>query len=113
MYHIEILIAPNVNAYNFNLWKGMPFDLPTKSANLQAEDCRFAINEVVLNTVDRTIVECRLTGTVEVHPSVVIGDEQELISKAIAKLTDDWKITTEYNIMGQQDLLSSFKIIRE
>jgi hypothetical protein len=114
MYHIEILIAPKVKAYNFNLWSEIPLnDLPTEGAELYAEDCKFLINEVVMDKVSNTVVECRLSGAVEIHPDVhVIGFENELISKAIARLTDDWEFSTEYNIIGQQDLLDTMKFVR-
>ena len=115
MYYVDVLIAPKVGNYNMNLWNDFSIsNLEIKGAELLAEDCKFVINEVTLYVKDNVVVECDFKGAAEIHPDChIIGNEKEKLSKAIAKLTDDWKITTEYNIMGQQDLLSSFKIIRE
>lgn len=110
MWYIEILIRPTTKNYLFNLQAAA--NNKSKGADLYAEDCKFMISEAGLKKIDNTIVEAVLLGTVEIHPDAyIVGHENEIIDKAINRLTDDWNWTTKDNVIGQQDLLDSFKVV--
>jgi hypothetical protein len=111
MYYIEIVIRPTTKDYVFTL--GETTNNLSKGADLYAEDCKFMISEVVFKKIDYIVFETALIGTVEIHPDAyIIGNENEMIFKAIGRLTEDWNWTTKDAIIGQQDLLDSFKVVK-